>query len=146
MKPVTLYAISDANGSLARSAVGCVIAFADRRSADSEVGDADHVIELIETRPAGPNRGPDLKTRAVAAMCALRTGARAKASLRVAIGDTSTASTLDLLGDLRDLGLVAMRGGGDWHLTWDGIAWCETQGMPVTPEAKADAFMDGGES
>lgn len=71
----------------------------------------------------------DLKPRAVAALCALRTGARTKVSLRSAIGDISTTSTLDLMGDLRDLGLVAMRAGGDWHLTRDGLSWCERNGL-----------------
>lgn len=83
---------------------------------------------------------PDLKPRAIAALCYLRGGMRATNAIRGAIGDASSGSTRDLMTDLRrDGGLVALGSGGVWFLTYDGIAWCEDHGMPVSDEAKAAA-------
>ena len=61
-------------------------------------------------------------------------------TIRSAIGDENSASTRDLLTDLRrDHGYVALAGGGIWSLTYEGIAWCESNGLPVSVEAKAAA-------
>lgn len=84
---------------------------------------------------------PDLKPRAIAALVGLRgAGPRSTAWIRNSIGDANSASTRDLLTDLRrDYGYVMVTSSGGWHLTYEGIGWCETQGLPVSDDAKAAA-------
>ena len=78
-----------------------------------------------------------LKPRAVAALCALRSGPRTTISIRKAIGDKRCSSTHDLMTDLRrDLGYVELAGGGFWHLTYEGCNWCEREGLPVSHDAR----------
>lgn len=89
-------------------------------------------LTLGATKRIAINPG-DLKPRAIAALCAMRRMSRSRTSLREAIGDQSAQSTLDLLGDLRSMGLVDNVGNGIWQLTTDGVAWCETNGMHVCP-------------
>lgn len=80
---------------------------------------------------------PDLKPRAVAALCALRSGPRTTIGLRNATGDESSSATCDLMTDLRrDCGYVDLAGGGFWHLTYEGMSWCERNGLPVSYEAR----------
>lgn len=85
---------------------------------------------------------PGLKPRAIALLCALRLGARTSSWLRSAVGDRTSASLYDLLLDLRKIGLVRPSTTGQWHLTHDGIGWCESNGMLVSPAALDAASCD----
>ncbi len=73
----------------------------------------------------------DLKPRMVAALVALREP-RTRIALRDAIADRSTSTTLDLLGDMRDLQLVRQVPGDDrWYLAPVGIEWLRRNGLEV---------------
>lgn len=82
-----------------------------------------------------PNHEPEPKPRAIAAMCALRSGPRTTISLRDAIGDESTKSTRDLLGDMRTecwVRLIGQEvGPAVWALADDGAAWLKRKGLAV---------------
>lgn len=81
-----------------------------------------------------------LKPRAIAALCALRQHAQATTDIRSAIGDEGSATTYDLMNELRDLGLVtrigpeAITNGARWTLTARGVEWCHASGIPIAPE------------
>lgn len=85
-------------------------------------------------------KGADLKPRAVAALCSLRTGGRSAVSMRPAIGDSTVIQTLDLLSDMRVMGLVARDGESHWRLTGDGLGWLQTNGLDANQEAKNEIY------
>lgn len=75
----------------------------------------------------------NLKPRAVAVMCALRSKPRALDNLSAAIGDPSRNATLDLLGALRlDEFVGQIAGRPDWFLTAAGVAWLEAHGLSAS--------------
>jgi DNA-binding IclR family transcriptional regulator len=82
-------------------------------------------------------RGHDLKPRAVAVLVALRNEPRNRAQIRHAIGDHSTSSTADLLGDLRGLGMIGQVAGDDrWYLEFAGVGWLESNGLQVGQDSR----------
>jgi len=78
-----------------------------------------------------------LKPRAIAALCSLRTGPKTTVQIGHAIGDSSVGSTRDLMGNLRDMDLVAqVPGDARWYLTHDGIGWLQSNGLDAVREAR----------
>lgn len=85
----------------------------------------------------------DLKPRAVAVLCALRSGPRSTASLRGAIGDPTIHQTESLLlcmesvdcGAAGSRRLVVRSTDGRWYLDHDGLGWLQTNGLDAVPAA-----------
>lgn len=70
-----------------------------------------------------------LKPRMIAALVALRTP-RMRHELRDAIADVSMTTTLDLLGEMRDLQMVCQKPADDrWHLAPVGAEWLRREGV-----------------
>lgn len=97
----------------------------------------------------------DLKPRAIAVLCALRSGPKTSNQLGTAIGDGSdragrnaTRVLLDVLSD-REYGKEDGRGpmivehGGLWYLDHDGLGWLQGQGLDAVAEARAWNVQEG---
>lgn len=83
----------------------------------------------------------DLKPRAIAVLCALRSGPKTRNQLGTAIGDGSSTvgrvATDNLLIDMCRPGLDLITSKHDrWYLDHDGLGWLQSHGLDATPEAK----------
>ncbi len=99
---------------------------------------------LAMTEPANPARAHEnLTPRAVAALCALRTGPRDLQQIRRSIGDDAVRHTEELMRDVAELGLATGTRVG-WVLREDGRAWLETHGVPVEWVQTLDGMLAAG--
>lgn len=82
----------------------------------------------------------NLSLRAISVLVHLRGGCRSLIHIRNAISDVSAQATMDLLGDLRESGLVTRYSPENWGLTADGQAWLETNSLRMSEEAKREMY------
>ncbi len=81
--------------------------------------------------------------RAIAVLCSLRRKTRSTRSVAEVIGDDDKQDTANLLDSIAiDFQLVEQPLRGPWRLTEEGVAWCETHGMPVDPILYPSALQE----
>jgi len=103
----------------------------------------DGLVEQIDKLKAELARGRhgDLKPRAIAVLCALRSGPKTANQIGTAIGDGSKPSgrraTDDLLVDMGRIGLhLITQREWRWYLDHDGLGWLQSNGLDAVNEAK----------
>lgn len=106
---------------------------------DSTIGGNCQVLGVDNLGAIATTMGMNnLTPRAISVLVYLRGGCKSKVHIRNAISDVSTQTTLDLLGDLRDLRLVTRYNSESWGLTYEGQAWLENSGLRISDEAKQE--------
>ena len=104
----------------------------------------DGLVEQIDKlkKEVARGRAGDLKPRAIAVLCALRSGPKTANQIGTAIGDGSRShdrrATADLLEDM-----ASSRGGlemlrrydGRWYLDHNGLGWLQSNGLDAVNEA-----------
>jgi len=101
---------------------------------------------IIKRNSLIPLDGPgSLTPRAVAAMCALRSGPKTTKQLHVAIGDRKGGgeNTRLLLVQMAERGVIVSRGpsapskawSAVWYITHDGLGWLQSHGLDAVREA-----------
>lgn len=101
-----------------------------------------HAVPPLHSNHPMHRNALDITPRAIAVLVALRNGPLTATQLRSRIGDGGSAiQTLELLRDMRLLGLVAQvvesnQTAAAWYLDHDGIGWLQTSGLDAVPEAR----------
>lgn len=90
----------------------------------------------------------DLKPRAIAALCTLRSGPKTANQIGTAIGDGSTPAgrraTADLLVDMQRPGMdLIAQHEGRYYLDHDGLGWLQSHGLDAVKEARIWNVIDG---
>lgn len=102
----------------------------------------DGLVEQIDKLKAEVARGRagDLKPRAIAALCSLRSGPKTANQIGTAIGDGSRPEnrrqTADLLADMGRTSLrLITQYEGRWYLMHNGLGWLQRNGLDAAREA-----------
>ena len=101
----------------------------------------DGLVEQIDKlkKKAARGRAGDLRPRAIAVLCALRSGPKTANQIGTAIGDGSKSpqrrDTDDLLSDMAFMKLITSHD-GRWYLDHDGLGWLQSNGLDAVNEAK----------